>query len=75
MNSKVLLKRITRDPGILGGKPVIRGMRIGVNTVLDDLACGYTFEQILKERPMLEKEDLIACLLYAAEAVLEKESA
>lgn len=75
MNTKILLKRISRNPKVLLGKPIVRGMRIGVNTILDDLACGYTFEQILKERPVLEKEDIIACLVYASEAVLERESA
>jgi uncharacterized protein (DUF433 family) len=50
-------------------------MRIGVDTTLDELACGYTFDQILKERPVLEKEYIIACLVYASEAVLESESA
>ncbi len=75
MNTKILLKRISKNPKILGGKPIVRGMRIGVDTILDDLACGYTFEQILKERPVLEKDDIIACLVYASEAILERESA
>jgi len=74
MNTKELIKRITRNPKVLGGKPIIRGMRIGVDSILDDLACGYSFDEILKERPLLEKEDLVACLIYASEAVLEKES-
>jgi uncharacterized protein (DUF433 family) len=75
MNTKTLLNRISRDPKILGGKPLVRGMRIGVDTILDDLACGYTFDHILKERPILEKEDIIACLVYASKTVREKESA
>ena len=75
MNTKDILKRITRNPKVLGGKPVIRGLRIGVDTILDDLACGYNFDEILRERPLLEKEDLVACLLYASDAVLEKENA
>ena len=75
MNTKNILKRITRNPEVLGGKPVIRGLRIGVDTILDDLACGYTFDEILRERPLLVKEDLVACLLYASDAVLEKEPA
>ena len=75
MNTKNLLNRITKNPKVLGGKPVIRGMRIGVDTILDDLACGRSFAEILKERPVLEKEDIIACLVYASEAVSMKESA
>ena len=47
------IKRNYNEPGILGGKPVVRGIRIGVNTILYDLACSYTFEQILKEKPLL----------------------
>ncbi len=74
MNTKILIKRISKDTKVLGGKPTVRGMRIGVDTILDDLACGYSFEHILKERPVLEKEDIIACLVYASKAVLENES-
>jgi uncharacterized protein (DUF433 family) len=61
------LRRITTDPDICGGKPCIRGMRIRVTDVLELLAHGYTPEQIIKdELPLLEREDITACLQFAA---------
>ena len=59
------LDRITFDPAVMGGKPCIRGMRIRVTDVLDLLAEGLTREQVLKELPDLEDEDIKACLRYA----------
>jgi uncharacterized protein (DUF433 family) len=59
------LKRITVDPAIFGGKPIIRGMRIAVEHVLAKLAAGDTPEQLLKEYSFLEPEDIQACLAYA----------
>lgn len=59
-------ERITINPGILGGKPTIRGMRISVANVLEMLAGGMSPEQILEDFPYLEKEDIDACLQYAA---------
>ena len=61
-----LLERITVDPEQCGGRPCIRGMRIRVVDVLDLFAAGLTAEQILKEMPDLEMEDLKATLAYAA---------
>ena len=58
--------RITINPNILGGKPTIRGMRISVANVLEMLAGGMSPEQILEDFPYLEKEDIDACLKYAA---------
>jgi uncharacterized protein (DUF433 family) len=58
---------ITVEPGKRGGKPCIRGMRITVYDVLDYLASGMTSEEILEDFPYLTKEDLQACLQYAAE--------
>lgn len=60
-----LLKRITVRADIFGGKPIIRGMRIAVEHVLANLAAGQTVEDILKDYPFLEPEDIRACLLYA----------
>jgi len=60
-----LLERITIDPGIFGGKPIIRGMRIAVEHVLANLAAGMTVEDLLKDYPFLEREDIQACLLFA----------
>lgn len=61
-----LLDRITVRPGQLGGKPCIRGMRIPVSEVLGLLAHGLTPEEVIKQLPDLEREDVIAALVYAA---------
>ena len=61
--------RITIDPNVLAGKPVIRGTRISVEFILDMLANGWTIEEILENYPQLEGEDVIAALKYAAEVL------
>ena len=58
--------RITIDPEKRAGKPVIRGMRITVYDVLEYLASGMTETEILGDFPELEREDIRACLLFAA---------
>jgi uncharacterized protein (DUF433 family) len=60
-----LLERITVDDGICNGKPVIRGMRITVQTILEFLLAGTTEEELLYQYPVLEKEDLEACRQFA----------
>ncbi len=60
------LKRITRDPRVMGGKPCIRGMRVTVGTVVGLVASGQTTEEILKLYPYLEKEDVQEALAFAA---------
>jgi len=60
-----LIKRITINPNVCNGKPVIRGMRITVTTILEYLAAGETPENILSAYPSLEMEDIKACLEYA----------
>lgn len=69
----MLLKRITFDPAIMGGKPCIRGMRVTVGTLVELVANGYATERILKGYPYLEAEDIQAALLYAAWRVEERE--
>ncbi len=59
--------RITIEPGKRGGKPCIRGMRITVSDVLEYLASGMTEDEILEEFPYLEREDIKACLAFAAD--------
>lgn len=59
---------ITIEPGKRSGKPCIRGMRITVYDVLSYLAAGMTTEEILEDFPELTKEDILACLAYAADA-------
>lgn len=66
MNENELLSRITRDPNICHGKPVVRGLRYPVSTLLELLASKMTPEEILQDYPDLEMEDLQAVLLYAA---------
>jgi uncharacterized protein (DUF433 family) len=61
-----LLDRITVSPDICNGKPVIRGMRITVRTVLELIAAGESVENILKAYPYLEADDIKASLEFAA---------
>jgi uncharacterized protein (DUF433 family) len=58
---------ITIEPGKRGGQPCIRGMRIRVYDVLEYLASGMTQEEVLKDFPYLTKDDILACLSYAAD--------
>lgn len=60
-----LLERITHDPQQCGGRPCIRGLRIRVTDVLDLLAAGLSFDEIVGELPDLETDDVRACLAYA----------
>ena len=64
-----LLRRITVDPKIFGGKPIIRGRRLAVEHVLGMLAAGDRAEAILAGYPWLEAEDIQACLVYARRLV------
>jgi uncharacterized protein (DUF433 family) len=69
MNEVELLKRITVNPHIFSGKPIIRGRRLAVEHVLGMLAAGDTTETILDGYPWLEKDDIQACLVYARRLV------
>jgi uncharacterized protein (DUF433 family) len=66
---KELLARITVNPKVMVGKPTIRGLRITVEQVLRAMAAGISEEELLREYPELEKEDLRAVLTYALELV------
>ncbi len=68
-----LLDRITVRADIFGGKPIIRGMRFAVEHVLEMLAAGVSTETILSEYPILEPEDIQACLLYAHRSLAGEE--
>ncbi len=61
-----LLSRITIKPGMMGGKPTIRGMRFPVADILEMLASGMKAEDILEQHPILEAKDISAALLYAS---------
>ena len=69
MDEKALLERITVNPGIFGGKPIIRGRRLAVEHVLGMLAAGDSIETLLEGYPWLEREDVLACLAYAHRVV------
>jgi len=60
------LSRITVEQGKCGGRPCIRGLRIRVKDVLELLSSGASFEEILKDYPFLEREDILAAIDYAA---------
>lgn len=66
MKSTSLLNRITRNADIYHGKPTIRGLRYSVDMLLELMASGMNHQEILDDYPDLEKEDLLACLEYAA---------
>jgi uncharacterized protein (DUF433 family) len=58
--------RITQDPGVMGGKPCIRGMRLTVGRILSQIGAGETIEELLIDYPYLEREDILQSLQYAA---------
>ena len=66
-------ERITTDPEVMGGLPCIRGLRMPVATVVAMVADGMTNDEMLAEHPDLTQEDIHKALLYAAEAVRERE--
>ena len=61
-----LLQRVTVDPAVCHGKPVVRGLRYPVETLLELLSSGMTIDQILADYADLERDDLLAVLAYAA---------
>jgi uncharacterized protein (DUF433 family) len=69
MNEADLMKRITVNPRIFGGKPIIRGRRLAVEHVLGMLAAGDSLEDLLRDYPWLQREDVLACLAYARRVV------
>ena len=68
MNKDGLLERITRDPDIFGGKPIIRGHRLAVEHILEMLDAGDSVDEILEGYDWLEPEDIEACLIFAGRA-------
>ena len=73
MNDQALLERITLNPKIMTGKPVIKGTRLTVEFILNLLAHGATAEEILEEYDGLKPEDIQACLLFAGESLSRTE--
>ena len=72
MSETDLLKRITINPEIFGGKPILRGRRLAVEHVLGMMAAGDTAQTLLSAYPWLEPDDIRACLLYARKIVGEE---
>ncbi len=64
-----LIERITIDPEICHGKPIIRGLRYPVESMLELLASGMTIQELVVDYPDLEREDFLACLAYASKLV------
>lgn len=61
--------RVTIDPEVCGGRPIVAGTRMRVSDVLDALASGATIDELLADFAYLAREDIIACLAYGARAV------
>ena len=66
MNTKNLLSRITINPEICHGRPTIRNMRYTVELILELLSSGMTRQEIIKDYPALEEDDINACLIFAS---------
>jgi uncharacterized protein (DUF433 family) len=64
-----LLNRIEIDPQVMVGKPIIRGTRITVELILEKLAGGVSWDEILKSHPRLQREDIAAALEFAAKSL------
>lgn len=64
--SDELLRRITMNPALCGGRPCVRGMRIRVSDVIDLLAAGLSAQEVVAELPDLELDDVRACLAFAS---------
>lgn len=73
MENRSFLERISTDPKVMAGKPVIRGTRVPVEVIVRMVAQGIPREEILREYPYLEPEDIQAALLYAAAVVADEE--
>jgi uncharacterized protein (DUF433 family) len=69
MDERALLGRITVNPSIFGGKPIVRGRRLAVEHVLGMLAAGDSIEDVLRAYPWVVREDVLACLTYARRIV------
>ncbi len=72
MSNDALLTRITVDPEICHGKPCVRGLRYPVETILEYLAGGDSLENLLKEFPDLEREDILACHEFSRRMLASK---
>ncbi|MBX3695918.1 MAG: DUF433 domain-containing protein [Steroidobacteraceae bacterium] len=67
------LDRITQQPGMMGGKACIRGMRVTVGMIVGQIGAGHSIEKLLADYPYLEREDILQALRYAAWLAEERE--
>ena len=67
------LDRIVSTPGVVGGKPRIKGTRVTVGVILGQLAVGHTIEEVLRDYPYIQREDVLAVLQFAAWRAQEEE--
>ncbi len=61
--------RIGFDPGVLGGKPVVKGTRLAVEKIVELMAAGWSEQQIIENHPGISHDDIAACLFYASEVL------
>ncbi|HEV7473784.1 MAG TPA: DUF433 domain-containing protein [Pyrinomonadaceae bacterium] len=73
MRDEELLERITLNPNVMTGKPVIKGTRLTVEFILNRLAHGTKAEEVLEEYQGLEEEDIRACILFATRSLEDTE--
>jgi len=67
------LDRITQTPELMGGKACVRGMRVTVGMIVNQIGCGHSVEEVLSDYPYLEREDIMQALRYAAWRADERE--
>ena len=67
------LNRITQNPGVMGGKACIRGMRVTVGMIVGQIGAGHSVDQVLIDYPYLERDDIMQALCYAAWRAEERE--
>ncbi len=67
------INRITQQPGVMGGKACVRGMRVTVGMIVGQIAAGRSTDELLAEYPYLEREDILQALRYAAWRAEERE--
>jgi uncharacterized protein (DUF433 family) len=67
------LDRIVQNPGIMGGQPCIRGLRVTVGMIVGEIGAGTTIDELLVDYPYLQREDILQALRYAAWRVQERE--
>ena len=73
MQPKNYLERITHRPDVMGGKACIRGLRVTVGMIVNQVGVGRSFEEILQDYPYLEREDILQSLQYSAQLAEERE--